>query len=93
MLSQISVSVASGNFSVVSSFHFIVLYIITCYIFYCITPNYGPAYTDTTLKMLTSEQETMLSTPLDFPTGKRVTDHCFILMSEAVGFSQELLPP
>ena len=37
--------------------------------------------------------ETMLSTALGFPIGKRVTDHCSILAPEAIGFSQELLPP
>ena len=35
----------------------------------------------------------MLSTALGFPTGKRVTDYCSILVPEAVGFPQELLPP
>ena len=42
----------------------------------------------------------MLSTALDFPIGKRVTDHidhisltiCFKLVPGAVGFFQELLP-
>ena len=38
-------------------------------------------------------KETMLSTALAFPVGKRVIDHCSILVPEAVDFSQELLPP
>ena len=38
-------------------------------------------------------QEAMLSSALGFPKGKIVTDHCSILLPEAVGFSQELLPP
>ena len=92
MLSQISVSVASSIFSVVSLVHFSVLYIVTLYVCGCITPDYGSAYTDTTLKMSTSEQETMLSTGLGFPIGKRVTDHYSIFVPEAVGFFQELLP-
>ena len=37
--------------------------------------------------------EAMLPRALGFPIGKRVTDHCPILVLEAVGFSQELLPP
>ena len=69
------------------------LYIVTLYNFCCITPDYGSMYADTTIKTSNSEQETMLSTALGFPTGKRVTDHCSILVPEAVGFSQELLPP
>ena len=32
----------------------------------------------------------ILSIALDFPIGKRVTDHCFILVPEAVGFSHSL---
>ena len=37
-------------------------------------------------------KEAMLPTALGFPIGKRVTDHCSILVPKAVGFSQELLP-
>ena len=33
-------------------------------------------------------KQTILSTALGFPIGKRVTDYCPILVSEAVGFSQ-----
>ena len=69
------------------------LYIVALYNVCCVTPDYGSTYADTTIKMSTSEQETMLSTALDFPTGKRVIDHCSILVPDAVGFSQELLPP
>ena len=69
------------------------LCIVTLYIFCCITSDYGSAYADTTVKMSNSEQETMLSTVLGFFTGKRVTDHCSILVQGAVGFSQELLSP
>ena len=32
----------------------------------------------------------MLSAALDFPKGKRITDHYSILAQEAVAFSQEL---
>ena len=39
------------------------------------------------------KKEAILSSALCFPIGKRVTDHCSILVPEAVGFSQELLPP
>ena len=38
-------------------------------------------------------KEAMLFTALGFPIGKKVTDHCFILVLEAVGFPQELLSP
>ena len=69
------------------------LYIVTLYNFCCIIPGYGSMYADTTIKTSTSEQETMLSSALGFPISKRVTDHCSILVPEAVGFSQELLPP
>ena len=57
------------------------------------TPDYGSGYADTTLKMSTSEQSTMSSTALGFLTGKRVPEHCSILVLETEGFSQELLPP
>ena len=36
--------------------------------------------------------EAMLPTALGSPIGKRVTDHCSILVPQTVGFSQELLP-
>ena len=44
-------------------------------------------------KCQSEKKEAMLSTALCFPIDKRVTDHCFILVPEALGFSQELLPP
>ena len=44
------------------------------------------------LKCQPQNIETMLSTALGFPIGKRVTDHCSILAPEAIGFSQDLLP-
>ena len=69
------------------------LYIVTLYTFCCITPDYSSTYTDTTIITSTSEKETMLSTALGFPTGKRVNDHSSILVPEAVGFPQDLLPP
>ena len=51
-------------------------------------------YTQTLLlKCQPQDIETMLSTALGFPIGKRVTDHCSILAPEAIGFSQELLQP
>ena len=34
----------------------------------------------------------MLSTALDFPKGKGVTDRYSILAQDAVGFSEEVLP-
>ena len=45
------------------------------------------------LKCQPENIETMLFTAVGFPTGKRVTGHCSILVLEAVGFPQELLPP
>ena len=56
-------------------------------------PIYGLACTDTTLKCHPKNKETVLPTALGFPIGKRVTDHCSILVLETVGFSKELLPP
>ena len=35
-------------------------------------------------------KEVMLPTALGFPIGKRVTDHCSILVPEAVSFPQKL---
>ena len=35
----------------------------------------------------------MLYTALGFPIGKRVTDHCSVLVPKSVGYSQELLLP
>ena len=35
----------------------------------------------------------MLSTVLDFSNGKRVPEHYSILVLEAIGFPQEVLPP
>ena len=70
MLSQIIVLVvASGNISVVNSVHFSVLYIVTAYIFCCITPDYGAAYADTILKMSTSEQRGHVVYSSGFPIG------------------------
>ena len=93
MLSQIGVSVANGNVNVVGSVYFSVLNIVTLYIFFCNISDYGSAYADATLKMSTQNIETMLFTALGFPISKRVTDHSSILAPEAIGFSQELLPP
>ena len=45
------------------------------------------------LKCQPQNIEAILSTALGFIIGKRVTDHCSILVPETVGFSQELLPP
>ena len=94
MLSQISVSVASGNFSVVGSVHVSVLYIVTLYIiFFASLPITAQHTQALLLKCQPQNIETMLSTALGFPIGKRVTDHCSILAPEAIGFSQELLQP
>ena len=38
-------------------------------------------------------KEVVLPTAFDFPIGKRVADHCSILVPEVVGFPQVLLPP
>ena len=93
MLNQINVLVTSGNISIVNSVHFSILYIVTLYNFRCITSDYGSGYADTTLKCQPQNKETMMSTTLGFPIGKRVSDHWSILVPEAVGFSKELLPP
>ena len=61
--------------------------------FCCIIPDYGSAYADTTLKMSTPEQKDHVVYSSWFPIGKRVTDHRSFLAPEAIGFSQELLPP
>ena len=93
MLSQISVSVASGNFSVVGSVHFSVLYIVKLYVFVASFPITAQHTQRLLSKCQPQNIETMLSTALGFPIGKRVTDHCSILAPEAIGFFQELLPP
>ena len=56
MLSQISVSIASGTFSSVSSVHFSFLYIVTLYVFCYIIPSYGSTKHCSSLKMSTSEK-------------------------------------
>ena len=45
------------------------------------------------LKYQPQNKKGMFSTAPGFPIGKRVTDYCSILVPEAAGFSQELLPP
>ena len=45
------------------------------------------------LKCQPQNIETLLSTALGFPIGKRVTDHCSNSAPEFIGFSQELLSP
>ena len=45
------------------------------------------------LKCQPQNKQTMFSTALGFSIEKRVTDHCSILVSEAVGFYQTLLQP
>ena len=55
--------------------------------FSSIIPDYASAYADTTPKM--STPEAMLFAGLGFAIGQRVIDHCYILVPEAVGFSQE----
>ena len=94
MLSQISVSGVISIFSVVSSVRFSVLYIVTLYIFLFPSFPITVQHTQTLLlKCQPQNIEAMLPTALGFPIGKRVTDHCTILVPKAVGFSQELLPP
>ena len=90
MLSQISVSVTSGNFSVVGSVHFSVLYIVTLYM---ILLHHSRLRLSIRSHYSKNDMETMLSTALGFPIHKRVADHCSILTLEAIGFSQVLLPP
>ena len=45
------------------------------------------------LKCQHQNKEAILSATLGLPIGKIVTDYCSMLVLEAVGFSQELLPP
>ena len=94
MLSQIIVSVASGIFSVLSLVRFLAFYILS----HCIFLLHHSRFMARRAHALHSKyqpqnKEAMLSTALGFPVGKRVTDHCSILVPEAVGFPQELLPP
>ena len=56
-------------------------------------PDYSSAYADSPFKMSIPKHRGHMSIALSFPIDKRVTDHCSILVPEAVGFSQELLPP
>ena len=87
MLSQISVSVNSGNIAIVGSVHFSALYIFTLY-------KILLQHTQTLLlKCQPQNIDTVLSTTLGFRIGKKVTDHCSILAPEVIDFSQELLPP
>ena len=68
-------------------------YILLIYVFvasFLITSQYTQILL---LKYQLQNIEAMLSTALGFPVGKRVTDHCSILVPEAAGFSQEFLPP
>ena len=94
MLSQISVSVAISIFSVASSVYFAVLYFVTLYMFlFASFPIRFQHKQTLPLKCQPQNIEAMLSTTLGFPVGKRIIDHCPILVPEAVGFSQELQPP
>ena len=83
----------SGNFSAVSSVHFSVLYIVTLYIFVASFPITVLHTQTLLLKWQPQNIEAMLFTALGFPIAERATDHCSILVTQAVGFSQELLPP
>ena len=94
ILSQIIASAVSGIFSVVSLVRFLALYILS----HCIFLLHHSRFMAWNAQELQSKcqsqnKEAMLSTALGFPIGNRVTDHCSILVPEAVGFSQELLPP
>ena len=94
MLSQIIVSVTSGIFSVVSLVCFLAIYILSHCIFLLHHSRFMARHAHALQsKCQPLHKETMLSTALGFSIGNRVTDHCSILIPEAVGFSQELLPP
>ena len=94
MLSQIIVSVASSIFSVASLVRFLAVYTLP----HCIFLLHHSRFITEHAQALQSKcqpqnKKAMLSTALGFPIGKRVTDHYSILVPEAVGLSQELLPP
>ena len=86
MINQISVSVASGPFSNASAVHSrddVLLY----------HSRFTASHIHTLLsKYLLQSVDAMLPTALGFPKGKRVTGDCSILVLEAVGFFQKLLP-
>ena len=58
--------------------------------FFTLIPIYGSAYGGAIFKM---NKEAILPSTLGLPIGKIVNDYCSMLVLEAVGFSQELLPP
>ena len=85
---------ASGIFSVVSLVRFLAFYIFSHCLFLFHYSQFM-AWHRHALHSICQPQnkEIMLSTVLGFSIGKRITDHCSILVPEAVGFSQELLLP
>ena len=89
MSSQIIVSVASRIFSVVILVRFLAFYIFWLHHSGFMTRHAQALHS----KCQPQNKEAMLSTVLSFPIGKRITDHCPVLVVEAAGFSQELLPP
>ena len=92
MSSQIIVSVASGIFSVVSLVRFLAFYILSHCIFLLHHSRFMARYAQALHSKCQPQNKEVRTTALGFPIGKRVTDHCPILVPEAVGFSQELLP-
>ena len=94
MSSQIIVSVASGIFSVVNLVRFLAFYILSHRIFSLHHSRFMAWHVPALhSKCQPQNKKTVLSTAFGFPIGKRVTDHCSILVLEFVGFSQEWLPP
>ena len=92
-LSKITVSVAIDIFNVVSLVRFLVLYILSHCIFLLHDSKFMARHAlAQQSKCRPQNKEAMLSTALGFPIGTRVIDHSSILVPEAVGFSQKLLP-
>ena len=94
MLSQITVSVASGIFSVVRLVRFLAFYMLSHYTFLLHHSRFMARHAQALQSKCQPQiKEAMLSTALGFLIDERVTEHCSILVPDAVGFSQELLPP
>ena len=94
MLSEITVSVASGLFSVVSFVRFLALSVLSHCTFLLHHSQLMSRHAQALqYKSQPQNKENILLTVFGFPIGKRVTNYYSILVSEAVGFSQELLPP
>ena len=72
---------------------FLAFYILLRCIFLLHHSRFLARHTRAILSNVTLRTKVMLSTAPGFYLGKRITEHCSILTSEAVGFPKELLPP